>query len=274
MSDKIFSSVSSMGETEVTLPGSVDPTTVLNAVFSLSNVNNFFEHIYIPYTSRDNSGNETLSWYDAGMNAGDLSNAFYYKNYTRYFWRALADTLSNLSNTQKVSLAQFYANQINAILKRKAYQYKETLSTLGFKYNPIDNYDMEELSGSWLKDGDITTTVTPSGKVTTENFRTQYDNSTQTPESKSEVSYQNNAKTESTEKHDHLDNEYIQDIYNDQTSTANVDRKAGTKLRRHGNIGVTTTQQMIEQQRKLVEYSIIDKFFEDIEKELLLNLYI
>lgn len=275
--DKIFSSVSSMGEVSCTLPdanAAQSDTTVLNAVFTLSNVNNFFEHIYIPYTTIDSQGHETESWYDVGMNASNLSNAFYYKYFSRYFWRALSDTLSKLSNTAKVNLATFYANQINSILARNAYKYKNIITSLGFKYNPIDNYDMEELSGSWLRDGDITTTVTPSGKVTTENSRTQYDNATPTLETKSEVTYGSGTKTESTEKHDHLSNESIEDIYNSQTSTANVDRKAGTKLRRHGNIGVTTTQQMIEQQRKLVEYSIIDKFFEDIEKELLLNLYI
>lgn len=43
------------------------------------------------------------------------------------------------------------------------------------------------------------------------------------------------------------------------------------ELTRKGNIGVTTSQQMIESERQLVRYSLLKEFFEDINRELLLS---
>lgn len=42
---------------------------------------------------------------------------------------------------------------------------------------------------------------------------------------------------------------------------------------RSGNIGVTTSQQMIEQERKIVRFSVLREFFDDINKELLLKIW-
>ena len=44
-------------------------------------------------------------------------------------------------------------------------------------------------------------------------------------------------------------------------------------LTRSGNIGVTTSQQMIEQERQLVKFSVLREFFDDVNKELLLSVW-
>lgn len=44
-------------------------------------------------------------------------------------------------------------------------------------------------------------------------------------------------------------------------------------LTRKGNIGVTTSQQMIESERQIVKISLIKEFFEDVNKELLLKVW-
>lgn len=57
------------------------------------------------------------------------------------------------------------------------------------------------------------------------------------------------------------------------TDTETFDSRKDTKTHnfaRSGNIGVTTSQQMIEQQRNLVRYSVLEEFFNDINHELLL----
>ena len=55
--------------------------------------------------------------------------------------------------------------------------------------------------------------------------------------------------------------------FTDRTDTNNHE------LTRKGNIGVTTSQQMIESERQLVRFSLLKEFFEDINKELLLSVW-
>lgn len=58
------------------------------------------------------------------------------------------------------------------------------------------------------------------------------------------------------------------------TDTKTFENRTDTKdhtLTRKGNIGVTTSQQMIESERQLVRYSLLKEFFEDINRELLLS---
>ena len=54
-----------------------------------------------------------------------------------------------------------------------------------------------------------------------------------------------------------------------ETFTTRVDTKIHN-LTRSGNIGVTTSQQMIAQERDIVRFSIIEEFFKDLNHELLL----
>lgn len=61
--------------------------------------------------------------------------------------------------------------------------------------------------------------------------------------------------------------------YTDTESfTTRVDTKEHD-LTRSGNIGVTTSQQMIEQERKLVEFSVVKEFFKDLEHALFLSVW-
>ena len=51
------------------------------------------------------------------------------------------------------------------------------------------------------------------------------------------------------------------------------ERLYAEKRIRTGNIGVTMTQQLLEAERKLVDFNILDVFFKDIEKDLIVGLY-
>ena len=45
------------------------------------------------------------------------------------------------------------------------------------------------------------------------------------------------------------------------------------KINRHGNIGVTTSQQMIESERKLAKINILEMVISDLKSLMLLNVY-
>ena len=129
------------------------------------------------------------------------------------------------------------------ILWRKRYQ------TLFLDYNPIENYNMiEHLEGGGKNTAGGKDTVTPSGKIINESSVYGYNSTTAVPDGKAETSY-SSAKTETeygrtdTETHDHT-------------------------LTRSGNIGVTTSQQMLESERQVLLWDFFDTVFNDIDKIL------
>lgn len=125
---------------------------------------------------------------------------------------------------------------LNVRLREIMPRYVKLYKTTQFKYNPIENYNMEEKGTD--KRGATSETLnkyseTPDGKL----------------EGLTEGKYLTNA-TQGTDK------------------TATTEEHVFT---RHGNIGVTTTQQMIEQERKI----IIDLYVMIIDelKDLFLGVY-
>ena len=71
------------------------------------------------------------------------------------------------------------------------------------------------------------------------------------------------------------------DNYKDSTSSgteskteSSTDTETGTEtLTRHGNIGVTTSQQMLESEIKLRQYNFIEEMYKDIDSILCLKIY-
>ena len=122
--------------------------------------------------------------------------------------------------------------RLREIMPRMNKIYKTTL----FKYNPIENYNMEE------KGTDVRTADGESlGKY---------------------------ADTPGSQLDGLLDGRYL------TNATHNTDKSTGEEkheFSRHGNIGVTTTQQMIEQERKIIidlDLMIIEEL-----KDLFLGVY-
>lgn len=125
-------------------------------------------------------------------------------------------------------------------------------------YNPVSNYDMTETEHKGQKVDKAKTTATPSGSTKTTNqiSRVGFNATTAqlTDESTSEITYNDyKQETESV-----LDNTLTGDL--GQGYHALDDRE----LTRSGNIGVTTTQHMMEQEwavrSRVLLYSIIEDF--------------
>lgn len=61
--------------------------------------------------------------------------------------------------------------------------------------------------------------------------------------------------------------------YTDEKSFTNRNDKLEHSLNRSGNIGVTTTQQMLEQERKVVQFSLVNEFYQDLVEQLCLQVW-
>jgi hypothetical protein len=128
---------------------------------------------------------------------------------------------------------------------KNAWKWEKLYETMNFVYNPI-----------WNKDGTITETLqaadegagTNTGSVTSENQVSGYNVNSYSPESKNVTSP-------------------------DTAWTENRSRGETRTRQEQGNIGLTSTQELIRQEREVSDFSIYDVITEDFKKEFCLLVY-
>lgn len=169
---------------------------------------------------------------------------------------------NTVSDDNKIIIAQaiytIYIKNWNALYK-----------TLSLEYNPIENYSMTETEnvqdthkGTVESNGNNTDTYIETTIVdNTSNNQLWGFNSTDSVNSDKQTG-DTTRDVESTmdSTHKNTDRE-TKDITSDRT------------LKRSGNIGVTTSQQMIESERQLWLWNFFESVFSDIDKILVLKIY-
>lgn len=179
----------------------------------------------------------------------------------------------------KIILSKYYPN------------WKSLWATITAEYNPIHNYNMvEERDLSTTADNVETTdgTKTQSGTDTLAHGLIQ---TTQHGRTTNEMGYRYGINTDtddpkpsdksttgeggSTTITDSGSDVRTYDLSNGDDTTVTQDNE-GTEheeLHRSGNIGVTTTQQMLESERRLWLWNYFDQIFKDLDRELALMVY-
>ena len=181
-------------------------------------------------------------------------NKFGERDFYKYY-----DTENPTSNANMVKQASDY---IALYGKSHKYEYDKLVDTLSLEYNPIENYSMTE-KGTDTRTPNITqtnkgvntNTVGVDTSITT--GKTTFDKSD---------SFINDTKTTNTGT-----NTDTQDINTTVTTAGN--EKTVHEFTRSGNIGVTTSQQMIESERQLAMFSVVDLFVKAIADIILIGVY-
>lgn len=163
-------------------------------------------------------------------------------------------------------------------------EFKKIAVTITVEYNPIENYDRtdktydienERTQKSNVTPSALNTLVTSTGNTTTENYSTTYDNLNENLTNKTIVKPENlQTNTTNTQ----LSGESA--IYHDKNEEMNIDNPIspenklnGDIVRTHestttGNIGVTTTQEMLQQERKIAQFNFMRYIVETIIKDV------
>lgn len=181
-------------------------------------------------------------------------NKFGERDFYKYY-----DPENSVSNTNMVKQASDY---IALYGKSHKYEYDKLVDTLSLEYNPIENYSMTE-KGTDTRTPNITqtnkgvntNTVGIDTSITT--GKTTFDKSN---------SFINDTKTTNAGT-----NTDTQDINTTVTTAGN--EKTVHEFTRSGNIGVTTSQQMIESERQLAMFSVVDLFIKAIADIILIGVY-
>lgn len=177
------------------------------------------------------------------------------------------DEDTTLSNARINQLA-FIIYNLNGVNWAKEY------ATLGFEYNPISNYDMTETetaSGTTSNEKHNTGTV---GDV-----RTESGTSSASGNAKNDVYGFNSSTAVNDTASETTSSATAQNTVNDTRTDNLTETDAGERsdertLTRSGNIGVTTSQQMIQSERELYLWNFFYKVvFPSVDKTLTISTY-
>ena len=186
------------------------------------------------------------------ISAIDLFNIFNMKYYSFiYISDDVIEISSIISNLSKV-----YENEYTAKVK-----------VLLTDYNPIENYNSTETETTTSENA--TTTGNENTTTTTTNSTTENSGVTTnkvSPYDSENFSNDNNTNSTNTSNVNGTDTTSI-------TDTGNISSNGTTSrtLTRKGNIGVTTTQQMIESEYELRAKNLVFEFLEKVSKFILLE---
>lgn len=169
----------------------------------------------------------------------------------------LLDTDNELSTENRSKLALTIYNLFSV-------KWSKLWATLSLEYNPISNYDMEEHETP----AEVTSTVRPAettvdskpAKIITEDGISAFNSSDYVDDQKTTVSG------------DPLD-KGSESLTVDEAGSNVLTVQNERVLTRSGNIGVTTSQQMIQSERDLWKWNFFESVFTDLDYVLTLHIY-
>lgn len=230
--------------------------------------------------------------------SSDVLDFLYFNIHSKY--KILSKSIEEIVNND------FYSLLISLINNSFSFKWTQLLNSLNnSNYNPIENYSMEEIrtpnlvnetTANTTNNNTITDNNTLSNESTNstkntlssnyndtinndvENKTSAFDNTTYQPNTKTTNNTTSNQQNTSNSNQE-SSNSQTQTINNNQNQTLSKNESMTTTnkgtetLTRKGNIGVTTTQQMIEQELELRKHNLIDIMFNDIDSLLTIDLY-
>ena len=247
-----------------------------------------------------NTDNDSLSLDYLGNRLDKILSPLYIRLIDKY----IAD-----GDTQDVAIQHANAKLIKIIESKYLYNWNRLAEAMFKDYNPINNYDMVETreinektdksiiteesnefneNGNKtinIKEDNDTNTSTERELVTNDKEQQKYAGfNTDTPKIVTETDKDGNVTEsnsgESIESKEINNTESEERSGNNSSSSSSEtvgelkDNKRDEELRRSGNIGVTTSQQMIQSEIELRKHNLEDIIFKNIDEVLFLDYYL
>ena len=143
---------------------------------------------------------------------------------------------------------------VETYLLSNVYKWTTLIQTTKFKYNPIDNYDGEETE---------TLTITKTGSDTNTGNAKIGEQTTQYQTAPYNVPPVNTDNTL----------QGAQENTSSSTTTYDTTDKHVKEFKRHGNMGTTSTQSMIREEREVGNYNIAKMLAHDIANSISISVY-
>lgn len=193
--------------------------------------------------------------------------------------REISSLLLNIYNAWIDDKIDDWLEVMASIIYNKFKNKWDKLYTLIYQsqYNPIHNYDMEE-----IETPDITKTETPNiqkNSITKQNIDTTSTNNTDNTDniygfnSSTSVPLNESNNTNSQNVTANADNNFT-DTTENETGTRTHTETGNRTLTRSGNIGVTTTQKMMKEEIDLRQYNLFNEILNDVCQLMTRKIYV
>lgn len=225
---------------------------------------------------RDYIANTTSPFYDGENVLSSYTPSFLKDNNNQF---ALTQIVNTLHGFRRLTVtADEVKNACMVLYVIKEYEYNKLWNTLTLEYDPIQNYSMTEI-GEDKNTGTDTTTVDYGESVNEENISSVTDKHT-TDSAKDTTTHSvapfNEAGYAPKDRNENdIGQRTNTDVYGKRSNTYTNGQKTDEsrlehgkivnhKLTRSGNIGVTTSQQMIQSERELAMFELWRQVASDI----------
>lgn len=277
-----------------------EPNSLLDSAFDYV-ANTLFSNIYLPIKTPTAAGMpEEYTYTNIGLEADDIAKVFcamYGKNY-------IVTTLDDSNESTKHASLVELSTIIDPIFVYNEAKYKKLIELQGYTYNPLWNVDGTETTttkyGQHVTDTDIgqrnktdtiaqqqntnnygqsqVTDVLGGNTDTSNEYSTTMDD-VANAKLKSRVEEINGAKTDTHTTASKVDTITLgahTDTHKDDATKDTITSKEHTDVvtyERHGNIGTTKTQELIEAERKNLTFNVIGEFFRDIYPYVIVGVF-
>lgn len=143
--------------------------------------------------------------------------------------------------------------------------WEKMYNTTTFEYNPIENYDRTDET---IENENVTENITRN-----DTLKNTTDNTGNSELINQNVAYNDTNFTNNEKTMNNIDNNIVETGTNKYDTDRNLTNGKTTTNRSHGNIGVTTSQQMIEQERQISEFNIVKYIVDDFKQKFCLMIY-
>ena len=196
----------------------------------------------------------------------------------------MVDEYGRINSTGTAKLA-------SVLIRKYLTNWRALWATTDATYNPIHNYDMVEVrstqgveSNSTVGESELAKTgtdtlahglaqTTQHGRGNEEmNYRYGINTDAEDPKPSEKMTSQDSGTTVTTDSGSDVTTKNLLDSTTEEESSvsANVEQE---EIHRSGNIGVTTTQQMLTAERELWKWNFFEQVFRDIDRELALQFH-
>ena len=214
----------------------------------------------------------------------ELAEEYYIEHSNEKYISPYYAKLLKLVEEEKITEEQMYEYQSSNVANKFAVKWYKIFEALMTDYKPLENYDLNEIRTPNIKRsriGEDSIEHEQSGKDSTniETVKeTTIDNETGVygfNSTNSNPSVTGDGTTSETVT-GNKDKNYVEsELHGKETkNNESTEIESGSEtLQRHGNIGVTTSQQMLESEIKLRQYNFVEEMLNDIDTILCLKIY-
>lgn len=148
-------------------------------------------------------------------------------------------------------------------------KWQKLYATLSLEYKPLENYDMQETEKTT---GNIENTDSVNGTINTSvnNEQNSYSNKTSSLYGFNSVTDVNSDKDNVTDDSTITETGETKEVREKTNMNNSIEDRT---LTRHGNIGVTTSQQMLQSEIQLWQWTFFNDVFKDIDTILTIQTY-